>query len=134
MLKSSLCDYSDAYILCKKTITVPNKAATNNPNKNVIFENCTLFTDRISEINNTQVDNAKYVDVVIMMYNLIENSYNYSKTSGSLCHRDESASSAAGTVIDFPDVNNSASFKFKQKITVQARNEGTKDLEIIIPL
>ena len=86
MFTSSLCYYSDAYILVKGTITVPNMAAatavSNNGNKKVIFKNRASFTDCTSEINNTQVDNAKDIDVVMPMYNLIE--YNYSKTSGSL--------------------------------------------------
>ena len=76
MLKSSLCDYSDAYILVKGTITVNNTAAAdaavNNANKKVIFKNCAPFTNFISEINNTQIDNAKYIDIVMPMYNLIE--------------------------------------------------------------
>ena len=63
MLKSSLCDYSDAYILVKGTITVNDTsaagAAANNTNKIVMFKNCAPFTNYISEINNTQVDNAK---------------------------------------------------------------------------
>ena len=86
MLKSSLCDYSDAYILVKGTITVNNTAAAdadaNNTNKKVTFKNCAPFTNCISEINNTQVDNAK--DIVMPMYNLIEYIDNCSKTSGSL--------------------------------------------------
>ena len=55
MIKSSLCDYSDAYIVVKGTITVNNTAAkkVNNTNKKVIFKNCVLFTNCISEINNT---------------------------------------------------------------------------------
>ena len=88
MLRSSLCDYSDAYILVKGNITVNNTAAdgaaANNTNKKVIFKNCAPFTDCISKINNTQVDNAKDIDIVMPMYNLIEYSNNYSKTSGSL--------------------------------------------------
>ena len=67
MLKSNLCGYSDAYILVKGTIKVNNTgtaAAPNNRTKNVI--NC------ISEINNTQTDNAKDIDIIIPMYNLIE--------------------------------------------------------------
>ena len=63
MLKSSLCDYSDAYILVKGTISVNNTAAqstaTNDINKKVIFKSCAPFTNCISEINNTQIDNAK---------------------------------------------------------------------------
>ena len=86
MLKSSLCDYSDTYILVKGTITV-NKtaaqgAAANNTNKKVIFKNCAPFTNCISEINNTQID--KDIDIVMPMYNLIEYSDNYAKTTGSL--------------------------------------------------
>ena len=88
MLRSSLCDYSDAYILVKGNITVNNTAAdgaaANNTNKKVIFKNCAPFTNCISKINNTQVDNAKDIDIVMPMYNLIEYSNNYSKTSGSL--------------------------------------------------
>ena len=59
--------------------------------KEIIFKNCAPFTDCISEINNTQVDNAKDLDVVMLMYNLIEYSDNYSKTRGSLWqyYRDE---------------------------------------------
>ena len=87
MLKSSLFDYSDAYILAKGNITVNNTAAAdanaNNTNKKVIFKNCVPCTNCISETNNTQVNNAKDIDIVIPMYNLIECSDNYSKTSGS---------------------------------------------------
>ena len=76
MLKSSLCDYSDAYILLKASISVENTAGAdvdaNNVNIKVIFKNCAQFTDCISEINNTQVDNAEDTDAVISMYNLIE--------------------------------------------------------------
>ena len=61
-IRSRLCDYSDACILVKGTITVPNKAAAgaavNNTNKKVIFKNCAPFTDCITETNNTQIDNA----------------------------------------------------------------------------
>ena len=49
-----------------------------------MFKNCASFTNCISEINNTQVDNVKDIDRVILIYNLIEYSNNYSKTSGSL--------------------------------------------------
>ena len=78
----------DAYILGKGNITVNDTAAdgagTNNTNKKVIFKNCAPFTNCISKINNTDIDNAKYIDIVRPMYNLIEYSDNYSKTSGSL--------------------------------------------------
>ena len=71
MLGSSLCDYSDAYILVKGNITVNNTAAygaaANNTDKKVIFKNCTPLTNCISKINNTQIDNAKYIDIVMSM-------------------------------------------------------------------
>ena len=95
MLRSSLYDYSDAYILALETITIapvpPPPANRNNNDKELVFKNCAPFTDCISEINSAQIDNAKDIDVVMPMYNLIEYSDNYSKTSGSLWqyHRDE---------------------------------------------
>ena len=83
MLRSCLYDYSDAYILIKGNIFVNNTAAAaadpNTRNKKVIFKNCALFTSCISKINNIQIDNAEYIDIVIPMYNLIEYSNNYSK-------------------------------------------------------
>ena len=67
MIKSSLCDYSDAYILVKGTITVNNIAAAdanaNNTNKKVIFKNFAPLTNCVSEINNTQVDNALNISI-----------------------------------------------------------------------
>ena len=86
VLKSSLCDYIDAYILAKGTITVNNTAAAGVAPNNVsiIFKNCASFINCISEINNTQVHNAKDVDIVMPMYNLIEYTDNYLKAPGSL--------------------------------------------------
>ena len=67
MLKSSLCDYNDAYILVRGTITIPNTETVAGPNKrkNIITKNCDPFTDCRTEINNTQIDNSKYIDVVM---------------------------------------------------------------------
>ena len=83
MLRSSLWDYSDAYILLKGTITVLNTGTgdPNNRNKEVIFKNCAPFTDYISEINNKVIDHAIDINVVMPMYILIEYIDNYSKTS-----------------------------------------------------
>ena len=85
MLRTSLCDYSDGYILVSGTIIITGEGnddaarRLDERNKGVIFKNCAPFTDCISEINNTQIDNAKDIDVVIPMYHLIEYSDNYSK-------------------------------------------------------
>ena len=142
MLKSSLCDYSDAYILVKGTITVNNSAAqgaaANNTNKKVIFKNCAPFTNCISEINNTQIDNAKDIDIVMPMYNLIEYSDNYAKTTGSLwqyCKDIPARNANANDVItEFTEGNLTDSFNFKLKITGKTGNGGTKDVEIMVPL
>ena len=137
MLKSSLCDYSDAYILVKGTISV-NKtaaagAAANNTNRKVTFKNCAPFTNCISEINNTQIDNAKDIDIVMPMYNLIASSDNYAKTTGSLWQYCKDTPANNG-ITEFTAGNTTDSFKFKAKITGQTGDDGTKDVEIIVPL
>ena len=87
-LQSSLYDYSDAFILVSGTITIDGAGADDAAkqldeiNKGVIFKNFASFTDCISEINNTEIDNAKELNVGMPIYNLIEYSNNYSKTSG----------------------------------------------------
>ena len=115
MLKSSLCDYSDAYILVKRKITITGAGddaaarQADERDKDVAFKNCAPFTNCISGIDNTQIDNAKDIDIVMPMYNLIEYSDNYSKTSGRLWqyYRDETNDNLA----------DSESFKSKIKIT-----------------
>ena len=140
MLKSTLCDYSDAYILVKGIISVNNTAAAdaaaNNTNKKVIFKNCAPFTNGISEINNTQIDNAKDIDIVMFMYNLIEYSDNYSKTIGSLWQycKDIPARNNNNEIIEFTRGNLTYSFNFKVKFTGQTGNNGTKNVEIMVPL
>ena len=121
MPRSSLCDYSDAYILIKGYISVNNTAgaaaAPNNANKKVIFKNCAPFTNCISKINNIQIDNAEYIDIVMPMYNLIEYSDNYSKTSESLWQycKDIPAVNNVGNIVDFNGANAVDSFNLKQK-------------------
>ena len=115
MLKSSLCDCSDANILVKGKITITGAGAdaaakqADERDKGVAFKNCASFTNCLSEINNTPIDNAKDIDIVMPMYNLIEYSDNYSKTSGILWqyYRDEPNNNLA----------DSESFKSKTKIT-----------------
>ena len=78
MLKSSLCDYSDAYIFVKGTITINGRGAdaaarqADERDEGVSFKNCAPFINCISERNNTQIDNAKDIDIVMHVYNLIE--------------------------------------------------------------
>ena len=133
MLRSNFCYYEDAYILVNGTITISGAGdydATKHAderNKGVTFKNCATFLKCISKINNAEIDNAKDIDIVLPMYNLIEYSDNYSKTSESLWqyYKDDPNDNIADT----------ESFKYKVKTTGKTPNNGiTKDVEIIIPL
>ena len=99
MLRSILCDYSDAYII------VTGKIAVTNPNndvydKKLALKNNAPFTSCISKINNTLIDNTEDLDIVIPMYNSIEYGKSYRKTTGSLWsyYRDEPNSGAEGNI------------------------------------
>ena len=135
MLKSSLCDYSDPYILVKGKIAVAgagDDAAARQEderNKGAVFKNCAPFINCTSEINNAQIDNTKDIYIVMPMHNLIEYSDNYAKTTRSLWQyfRDEP--------VDDDDIEDSKSFKFKTNVTGKTPNDGNeKDVEIMVPL
>ena len=103
------------------TITVPNTAAeaaaVNNTIRKAIYKNCALFTNCITKINNTQVDEAQDFDIVMTMYNLTENSDAYLKTTGSLWqyYKDKPALDNNNNIINFlANNNNGISFKFQQ--------------------
>ena len=127
-------------MLVKGTITVPNTSAAdknaNNVGKKVIFKNCAPFTKCISEINDTQVDNAKDIDVVMSMYKLTEYSDSYLKKSGSLWQycKDILAVNDNGDIVDFNEVNITDLFNFKEKITGETGDDRTKDVKIMVPL
>ena len=78
MLRSSLCDYADPYILLKGTTTITragdNAAArrANQRNKGVLFKNCAPFIKCISKINDTETDNTQDIDIVMPLYNFIK--------------------------------------------------------------
>ena len=126
-------------MLVKGIITVPNTAGAdtnaNNANTKVIFKNCAAIINYKSEINNTQVDNAKDTDIVMLMYNLIEYSDNYSKTSGGLWEycKDIPTVNNNGNIDEFNGANATDSFNFKPKVAGQTGNNGTKNAEIIVP-
>ena len=132
------------YILVKGIIKVNNTAAAganaNNTDKKVIFKSCAPFTDCISEINNVQVDNAKYIDIVMPMYNLIEHIDNYSETSGSLWQycKDIAAVNNNGDIVDFNGANATVWFNFNAKITGQTDDDDDdgeiNNVEIMVPL
>ena len=122
MIRSNLGDYSDAYVLVSGTIAIIGGGdnditkRADEKNKGVIFKNFSSFTGCKSNIKNTQIDNVKEIDVVMQMYNLIEYSDNYSKTSGILWHYYRNDPN--GNIV------NSESFKYKIKAI---RNTPFKD-------
>lgn len=83
MLKLSFCDYSEAYILVNRTIGITAAGSKNwdKRNKQVTYKNCAPFTDYISELNNSQIDNTKDLDDTIPMHNVIEFRGNHEKTA-----------------------------------------------------
>ena len=118
-LESSICDYSDAYILVTRNIAAtPNNAVTQ-----VVFKNCAPFEKCRTEINETFVDEADFINIKMPMYNLIEYSDNYSDTTGSLWNfkRDEIINNACVT-----NDNNAPSFKYKVSIIGDTEDNGEK--------
>ena len=155
MLRSSLCDYSDAYILVKGEITVTalgaNIGANNirdKRNRPLILKNNAPFVSCITRINGELIEDADDLDIVMPMYNLLEYSKNYRKTIGSLCnyYRDKLSHDADDN--NFANINevNSEAFKYKNKITGNMHNvnadddgydvnkNGTQEVELDIPL
>ena len=132
MLISSLGNYIDAYILVKGRITITGAGADaaarqiDERDRGAIFKNCAPFINFKSEINNADIDNAKDIDIVMAVYDLIEYNDNYSKTSGSLqkYYKDD------------PNVNLADSQLLKSKLKITGNttiDSNTKDVEIIVP-
>ena len=116
MLRSYLCDYNDAYIVVtgKITVTNPNNAAYD---KKLALKNNAPFFSCISKINGTLIDNAEDLDIVMPMYNFLEYSKNYRKTSGSLWnyYREEPNSGTEGNTNYL--IKDSEPFNYKTSIT-----------------
>ena len=129
MLRSDLCDYSDAYIVIKGDITLEGDNDANERNNNLAFKNNAPFINCISNLNDVKIDNVKDLDVVMPMYNLLEYSKNYKRTTGSLWSysRDESSN---------PLSSNSESFKYKTNIIGKTPedNDSLTDVKVVIPL
>ena len=155
MLRSNLCDYSDAYILVKGTVTVTALGANNGANnirdkKNrpLILKNNAPFVSCITRINGELIEDADDLDIVMPMYNLLEYIKNYRKTIGSLYnyYRDELTNDVNDNYFDNRNAVNSEAFKFKNKITGNTYNvdadtqghdvnkNGTQKIELAIPL
>ena len=127
-LESNLCDNSDAYILVTGNITV----AGGNANTKVAFKNCAPFKRCRTEINETFVDDADFINIAMPMYNLIEYSDNYSDTSGRLWNfkRDEIINNA-----DVTNDNNAPSFKYKANLIGNTGEDRIKNgVKIAVPL
>ena len=133
MLRSDLCDFSDVYIVVKGTITLTKtngRGIIDIRNWFLAFKNNAPFTNCISKIHNVLIDNAEDLDVVISMYNLLEYSKNYRKTTGSLWnyYRDEPNDFSANNCNTNP-ITNSESFKCKNSITGKTSNANQEDGE-----
>ena len=138
MLRSDICDFSDAYVFVNRDIIVtePDDAKRN---KEVTFKNNAPFINCISKINDIKIDNADGLGVIMSMYNLLEYSKNDKKTAGSLWnyYRDEPSN---------PLSSNYKSFKYKTSITentydigageegYDANKVGKSETEVVIPL
>ena len=154
MLRSNLCDYSDAYILVKGTITVTAPGANNGANnirdkKNrpLILKNNAPFVSYIKRVNGELIEDADDLDIVGPMYNLLEYSKNYRKTMGSLYnyYRYELTNDGNDNFTS-RNVVNSEAFKYKNKIAGNTYNvnagaqgydvnkNGTQKVELAIPL
>ena len=133
MLRLRLCDCNDVYILVNGTLTIIGAGGddatkqSDERNKGIIFKNCPPFTESKGQINNTQTENVKYIDVVMLMYNLIEYIDTYSTISGSLWqyYRDDPNN----------NITQSELFTFKIKITGNTLAVGnTNDVKIAVAI
>ena len=155
MLRSNLCDHSDAYILVKGTITVTAPGVNNNANdirdkrnRPGILKYNAPFVSCLTRINGELIEDADDLDIVMSMCNLLEYSKNYRKTIGSLYnyYRDELSDDAVDNNFDNIKVVNSNTFKYKNKIIGNTYNvdagaqgfdvnkNGTQEVELAIPL
>ena len=129
IVRSDLCDYSDAYIVVKGDITCEGDNDANKRNKNLSFKNNAPFINCILKINSVKIDNAEDLDVVMPKYNLLEYSKNYRKRTGSLWnyYRDEPSNPLSST---------SESFKYKRNIVGKTPedNDSLTNVKRVIPL
>ena len=139
MLRSDLCDYSDAYIVVKGDITLTKtngRGIIDIRNRFLAFKNNAPFTNCISKINNVLIDNAEDLDVVMPMYNLLEYSKNHWKMTGSLWIYNRDKPNNPPLVGNPPTVNynahpitNCESYKYKSSITGKTSNANQEDGE-----
>ena len=117
MLRLDLCDFGDVYIVVKEEVTVTGGSNNSRKNRPLAFKNNAPFTNCISKANHVLIDNAEDLDVVMPMYNLMEYSKNYWKTTGAWnYYRDELSDDANNNNLN-KNVISSESFKYKTSIT-----------------
>ena len=157
MLRSDLCGYADAYILVNGTVTVARNQPRDRQNRPLILKNNAPFVLCITRINNELIEDADDLDIVMPIYNLLEYSKNYRKTTGSLYnyYRDELNDDANLNNFANNHVVSSNSFQYKNKIdntynvdstivpaaggarvanpNYDANNSGKKNVELAIP-
>ena len=150
MLRSDLCDYADAYILVNGTtsITSQNNVIRDKKNRPLMLKNNAPIISCITRINGELIEDADDLDIVMLMYNLLEYSKNYRKTIGSFYnyYRDELSDDPDNINHDNIKVVNSNAFKYKNKITGNTYDvlntaddyvvvkQGTQEIEFAIPL
>ena len=139
MLRSDLCDYSDPYIVVKRIIIIEGRNNRDIKNTSLPIINNVPFTDCISNINNVLIGNAKNLYVVMLMYNLIEYSKNFRKSTGNLCnyYRDK-PNNPPFNDDDPPTVNynadpitDSTSFKYKDNDDSNYENDNRKETKML---
>ena len=141
MLRSDLCDYSDAYIVAKGRIRARCTCNTGRIKKKLTFKNNAPFRSCISKINNTFIDNAEDLDIIMAMYNLLEHGDNYSMTSGILwnyyrdeMNDDENENDNASIRINNHKTTISKSFEYKTKIIeITPNNNNILDTKVVAP-
>ena len=128
ILRSDICDYSDAYIVIKGTITAEGTIDRDKHNRRFILKNkCSIcFNAPSTKINGTFIDNAEDLDTVMPMSNMIECSKNYLKTSGTLWNYCKD--------ISIDPITNSESFKYKTNTTGNDDDGNTEEFEFSVPL
>ena len=159
LLMSDLCDYADAYILVNGTTTVAGNQPRDRQNRSLILKNNAPFASCITRINNELIEDADDLDIVMLMYNLLEYGKNYRKAIGSLnnCYRDELYDDANLNNIASNTVVSSNFFQYKNKVightynvvstivpaaggarvanpNYDANHSGKKNVELAIPL
>ena len=142
MLRSDLCNYSDTYIVVKRRISVKGNNGVNKRNKRLNFQNNALFRSCTSKINNTFIDNAEDLDIVMLIYNLLEYSNNYSMILGSFWnyYRDgvNGFANENKNANNFRIINNKTTtskfFEHKTKLIGSTSNNDSRlEAEVVVP-